>query len=95
MQEKELYAKFEACLTYLLPLDEPELKFGQSGCSDLVDPIIEASYHDLNFNIGIEDRGASLLLTFNRKKEKTVLKLRVSFSPNTSPVTKAARRYFK
>ena len=54
MQEKELFAKFEACLPDLLPLDGLEFKFGQSGRSNLVDPIIEASYHDLYFNIVIE-----------------------------------------
>ena len=54
MQEKELFAKIEACLPHLLPLDELELKFGQYGLPNHFDLIIEASYHDLYFDMVIE-----------------------------------------
>ena len=54
MQEKELCAKIEACLPHLLPLDELELKFGQYGLPNHFDLIIEASYHDLYFDMVIE-----------------------------------------
>lgn len=54
MQGKELFAKFEACLPNLLPLDELELKFGQHGIANHFDLIIEAAYHDLYFNMVIE-----------------------------------------
>ncbi len=54
MQKKELLAKFEAYLPHLLPLDELELNFRQYDLPKYFDLIIEASYHDLHFNMLIE-----------------------------------------
>lgn len=68
MQEKELFAKFEACLPQLLPLEELKFKFGQSDPPGYFDSIIEASYHDLRFNMALELVAPQVRLSDLRKK---------------------------
>lgn len=76
MQKNELFAKFEASLPHLLPLDALELKLRKYDLPNHFDLIVEASCHDLHFNVVIElvaqIRSSDLKSKISRLKESAI-----------------------
>ena len=80
MQRKELFEKLEAGLPSLLPLDELELKFGQSDHPNPFDLIIEASYHGLRFNLVIETAASQVSLSDFKNRARRLKESAIGWS---------------